>query len=739
MLCLCFWGFVSPAYSQIGTWKSFTSMKSVRSAVRLGSNVWAATGGGVFAYDTATTSYVKYTNADGLTSNDLCAIGSDADGRIWVGASDGSINVYNGTSKSWTAVKDIYESGSYTTKTIHGFFAKGDSVFVVSDFGVSVFRLSQWDIGDTYYAHFGSSTPSVSCAVLQGHKLWIGTSSGVAMDIFGSSSSVLYASLGSLMTAAVNTMTVFHDTLIVGTSAGAVYFDGTTFQTIFALSGQNIIDFQCDTTNNRLEALVAGDGIKVFSSVSGSPTNIYASYSSTVSAFVQNDFSRIATDGKGIAEWKNNAWSQRVPNGPNSSMFNSLFVDGNGVLWCTGGEQAHSGFYRYNPALTDTLRWKNFTSDNNPLMYYHGGAFNDCHKVSQGLNGSVWVSTWGNGFLVVESDSITKRVDHYTITPGLTGALADHPDYVVGSGTAIDSKGMLWLGLYNVSNGRSLTRMNTDTTDTVFINTSVAANFVDITNDQYDTKWMSCTLPWHLNEIGLYYFNENFDESSRWRSVSGLPDTKIYCTTLDQNGSLWIGTGKGIVILNDPQYPDVQTTPSYFYYEVVQGIAVDGVNNKWLATKEGVFEVNSDGTEIIQHYTVGSTNGKLLSDDVWGIAIDQQRGIAYFATQAGLSSLQIGTTMPSNTMSSLLIYPNPYKIPNDLSLSIKGLVANSTIKILTVSGTLVNEFTVQGGGLALWDGKNKRGTYVPSGVYWIIGHANNGEEVATGKVAVIRH
>jgi hypothetical protein len=238
-----------------------------------------------------------------------------------------------------------------------------------------------------------------------------------------------------------------------------------------------------------------------------------------------------------------------------------------------------------------------------------------------------------------------------------------------------------------------------------------------------------------LNEKGLYYFNE----SSGWGNVSGLPDTKIYCTTLDQNGSLWIGTGKGIVILADPQYPNVQTTPYYFYYQVVQAIAVDGVNNKWLATKEGVFEVNSDGTEILQHYTVSSTNGKLLSDDVWGIAIDQQRGIAYFATQSGLSSLEIGTTMPSNTMSSLFIYPNPYKIPNDQQLAIQGLVANSTVKILTVSGSLVNEFATQNGGRAYWDGKNKRGTYVPSGIYWIVGYADNGAEIVTGKVAVIRH
>jgi flagellar hook assembly protein FlgD len=95
--------------------------------------------------------------------------------------------------------------------------------------------------------------------------------------------------------------------------------------------------------------------------------------------------------------------------------------------------------------------------------------------------------------------------------------------------------------------------------------------------------------------------------------------------------------------------------------------------------------------------------------------------------------------MPSNTMSSLFIYPNPYKIPNDQQLAIQGLVANSTVKILTVSGSLVNEFATQNGGRAYWDGKNKRGTYVPSGIYWIVGYADNGAEIVTGKVAVIRH
>ncbi|HVN49651.1 MAG TPA: hypothetical protein VMU30_12625, partial [Bacteroidota bacterium] len=480
-------------------------MKSVRSAVRIGSHVWAATSGGVFVYDTTMTSYTKYTNVDGLSSNDLYTIGTDIAGRIWVGASNGSINVYDQTSQKWLAISDIYENGTYTTKTVHQFLSKGDSMLVVSDFGVSIFRLSKWEFGDTYSNFAFASTPSVSCAALQGNRLWVGTSLGVTVGVLGSSSTVLwnsvYTTLGSLGTTVVSAMAIFHDTLIVGTSAGAVFFDAATntFQPISALAGKNIVDFQCDTLHNRLLVLLAGDGLKVLSSIDGSTMSLYLPYTSAVSAFTQNDFSRLASSGNGIVEWNNGTWNARVPNGPYSTNFSSVIVDNKGVLWCAGGEVSLSGFYRYNPALMDMLQWKNFNSDNSIWMHDHSGnASNGCHKVSQGLNGSVWVSTWGNGFYVVENDSVVNRIDHYTVKPGLSVAEAKDIDFVVGSGTAIDASGQLWLALYNTYNGNSLTKLMSDSTDSLYANnTSNYGGFVDITIDQYDTKWFSCALPEH--------------------------------------------------------------------------------------------------------------------------------------------------------------------------------------------------------------------------------------------------
>jgi flagellar hook assembly protein FlgD len=77
-------------------------------------------------------------------------------------------------------------------------------------------------------------------------------------------------------------------------------------------------------------------------------------------------------------------------------------------------------------------------------------------------------------------------------------------------------------------------------------------------------------------------------------------------------------------------------------------------------------------------------------------------------------------------------------VPNSQPLQIGNLVANSTIKILTASGMLVTQFDAQGGGRAFWDGMDKTGKLVSSGIYFIVAFANNGSQSTIGKVAIIR-
>ena len=82
--------------------------------------------------------------------------------------------------------------------------------------------------------------------------------------------------------------------------------------------------------------------------------------------------------------------------------------------------------------------------------------------------------------------------------------------------------------------------------------------------------------------------------------------------------------------------------------------------------------------------------------------------------------------------------PNPFVVPGNYPLRIDGLVEESTVKILTISGTLVAEFETAGGRVTTWDGRDTYGNYVSSGIYIIAGFNKDGSKVCKGKVAVVR-
>ncbi len=58
--------------------------------------------------------------------------------------------------------------------------------------------------------------------------------------------------------------------------------------------------------------------------------------------------------------------------------------------------------------------------------------------------------------------------------------------------------------------------------------------------------------------------------------------------------------------------------------EVVNTIAVDGANRKWIGTNNGAFLMSEDGTEQIEYFN--ADNSPLLSNVILDIAINEQSG-----------------------------------------------------------------------------------------------------------------
>ncbi len=743
--------------SQTGQWRNFTDMKSVRSVVYSSGRLIAATGGGMFMYNEVTGKYSTWTNSENLSTNDLTALMTDRANRIWIGSSNGAIDVFDQTSNTWQSIQDIVNS-SRPKKTIRAFFEKGDSVYVVSDFGVSVFIFSRWEFGDTYASFGFSSQPAVSGTIVSGNQIYVGTDQGVAIGSLSSpnlsapTSWITYGSSQGLPSNGVTTMAIYHDTLLVGTQNGIYFFADTSFQLLASSAGKSVVEIV--TTPSSFMYVWNGKNnfsVEFFAQVLGNSLYVSGENSLLASSLVLNSGSpelAVGTTNSGVAVWDGTNWNFRSPNGPGANLFISLSVAANGVLWVGSGiGGGGQGFYRYDPSLPDGLQWKSFTVADNPIM----GA-NDDYKASLGIGGTVWISSWGDGVLEVDADTIRRKINA-TSVPSFAATEppkhAQDPPFVVVGGVATDLQGLTWFVNRTALNGNFLAVLVNDTTFQYKRCASISCDgvFTSLVIDQNGTKWMANSEPTQKFPNGLYYYNEALSVSGTastggWglmTTADGLPNGTILSVAVDQDNSVWVGTDLGVTIITNPQDPKASSTSSFPLREQsIQAIAVDGLNDKWIGTKEGVFVVNSDGTQLLSQYTVINTGGKLVDNDVRSIAIDQRRGIAYIGTQSGLSSLQIPAVQPLPTYAKLEFGPNPYTLPNTQPLTINNLVSNSTIKILAVNGTLINEFAAQGGGRAFWDGKDRRGNYVPTGIYFVVAFADNGNQVANGKVAVVR-
>ena len=732
----------------IGQWKSFTDMKSVRNVVQVGSTIWATTSGGVFVFDTVTHTFTKFTNTDGLDTKDVNAIGYDGAHRIWIGGAGGWINIYDMNLRQWQTINDIAIKLAYPNREIQSFYFKGDTVFIAVEFGVSVFKLSRWEFGDTYSSLGSFLNPSISCMTLQQNRIWIGTDKGLATALRSSPSSwTNYTSSSGFPSNTITALAVFNDTLlIIGTNNGLAYFANGIFTTIGAFMGRTISDLRVDDRGRLM--VLSNSGltftVHMLSSVIDIPELIATNTEVQVSSLVPASSLWIGTT-KGLAKENSSGWEYFYPNGPNSDAFNSVVVDSAGVLWCGSGYNTQAGFYRYNPVIPDAFRWKNFTSDRYPIMQWsRDPSFGAYYHVSLGAQGSVWVSSWGDGFVKVVNDSIVLKID-YNPPASLPIPDISIPNMAVGGAAAIDGEGKTWMTVRTNFGDKSLLQLENDTNAIFFPKYFGGGNFHNLVIDKNDTKWIATAVPWYNEDKFLYYYNENkipgTESTNGWGKLSmdqGLLSNQVLSLALGLDGEIWVGLGIGVLIIPDPLYPASHSISYPLYEQVVQAIAVDAVNNKWIGTKEGIFVVNADGTELLKTYSVANTNKQLLADDVRSIAIDQKRGIAYFGTEQGLSSLAIEPVQTNQSYSRLEVGPNPFILPSDQQLTIRNLVAGSTIKVMTVSGFVVTQFNAQGGGRAFWDGRDKNGAFVSSGIYFIIAFSENGSQTVTGKVAVIR-
>ena len=235
--------------------------------------------------------------------------------------------------------------------------------------------------------------------------------------------------------------------------------------------------------------------------------------------------------------------------------------------------------------------------------------------------------------------------------------------------------------------------------------------------------------------------------------TSYAPD-EFYCMAEDLGGRIWCGTQLGLFVINDATTffdsdfafeqikiarDDGSNLADYLLSGVaVTCIAVDGANRKWIGTRSnGLYLVSADGLELIHHFQ--ADDSPLPSDNIQCLAIHPTTGLVMIGTDAGLCSYVSDATEAEEELrgDDVVAYPNPVRPDYRGPIAVRGLTMDGEVKICTTTGQLVWSGTSNGGTFT-WDGTNKRGKRVASGVYHVIANTSDGKKAVVSRIIVVK-
>jgi Two component regulator propeller len=433
----------------------------------------------------------------------------------------------------------------------------------------------------------------------------------------------------------------------------------------------------------------------------------------------------------GLSQFTGSGFSRFIPNGPLATASGEMIVT-NDQLWVAAGEVNESWNYQYNRngfyRFSDN-EWANFNrSSAAPLDTLP----DFITLATDPRNQTLYAGSYGGGLLALAANG---AISIYKQNTGLEPAIGDPTSYRV-SGLCFDADNNLWIANYgapqNVVVRKADGSWRSFSIPFFHIENAVSQVLVDDNNQ----KWVVSP-----KNNGLFCFNHGASVDNpgddRWkfyragRGAGNLPDNNVLCIAKDKDGFIWVGTSRGIGVIQCPGdaftgqgceaiLPIVQQdrfAGFLFQGDEVRSIAVDGANRKWVATKNGVWLISADGEKLITHFT--EEDSPLLSNDVKQITINGSTGEVFFATFKGICSFRSTATEGSEKNTDVLVFPNPVPPGYKGTIAIKGLVNNAIVKITALDGRLVYQ-TRALGGQAVWNGKDYKGRPTASGAYLVV-------------------
>jgi ligand-binding sensor domain-containing protein len=735
-------GLVSPVYG----WHSYTSHKRVTEISVLGDSAYAITAGGLIRHNLATRENVLFSTVEGLSNVDPSAVLADLDSRkVFIGYKDGSINYFDPDGQLHV-VTDIARTDQFTTKRINHLFSNAGLLYLATDFGVVVYDIAARETRFSATKIAGNATGSLvnAVTVAQG-RIWISMEN---LGIWSIDVDDARTTLPDLWR---------REDGLNALPSGRSSFICSQGELVFAQIGDTIFQKRPQQNWQR-----SNFPIERWNYLNAAGGNVYATYRRSGLAILYPDSNLVLGDNLGkiscVAVSKfgdaligdslgglqtiqfGTGFSEIGPACPKNNNVADMAA-AHGELYVAPKGRSGSSARAYDKSgipFYDLHQdgWHVTDHISGPLT----SVYQDFYRVAiDSISAHAMLGSWGEGMVEMLHGEFQRYLNNTNsgLHAGITGHLV--------SGLQYDPAGNLW-----ITQGLNDVPLQCLTPDGQWYSfqSPFSLNAYGLIIDDLGNKWMI------NNAQGIVVFNDNYTPADKtddnWRQITSnfgqgsLPNNSVFCMAQDHDLQVWIGTSEGVTIMYDPTLlytTDFQDAACpiidgycLFRDQQVNDIAVDGYNRKWIATENGVFLVNLDGTAVITHFT--EANSPLLDDDVRSLTIDPQTGEVFFGTAKGIVSY-IGDAIDGlPNAETLYTYPNPAYVDQTTPIMIKGMRSFSKVKIATASGRLVRELDSQGGEVP-WDLQDTFGNRITPGIYLVMVSDPDGKGAGIAKIAIL--
>lgn len=686
--------------STIGTWNVYMAYSDITDIEPAGTMVYVLSSGSLFSYNVNDESISVYNKANILNDTDISYIAwCKSARRLVIIYSNYNIDLLDNNGNV-TNISDYYSKSMSYDKTINNVTINGIYAYISTNFGILKVNVRDAEISDTYTLDM-----KITNCTLSGNKIYANTAQGI---------------------------------------------------------------YSADTSDNLLDKSNWKRDTSVNSSIFVSENDIertsahgyteYRTYDSTNKCWWSNQ-----ADGK-LQSYTETDGQQTItrsninPEGPKHNHFAfSKFY--NGKLY-TCGSYTWDFFYDATIQVLDKGEWNMYQSEG--ISDKTGLRFVDMMCIGiDPLDNKHVMGGAKSGVYEFYDGQFVKHHDNES-TGGIINSATQskNKNYELISAMCYDNNGNLWCFNSQAISDKPLLKMDregnwTSYGDPKLLTDGHGANFVKgMMVDSRGYLWFAnnhytgrTTFMYDINNDNVYTYNNFINQDN-----SSIETEYVSSIAEDLEGNIWVGTSQGPLMLTPSQISD----PSRGYTQIkvprndgtnyadyllagtgVTCLAIDGANRKWIGTAgNGVYLISSDNMEEVEHFL--TTNSNLISNDIESIDIDKTTGEVFIGTEKGLCSYMGNATEANEEMDkdNVYAYPNPVTPEYTGLITVTGLSYNADVKILTANGAIIAEGT-SNGGMFTWDGKDKNGKRVASGVYMVATSKNDGSKGTVCKIAII--